>query len=453
MLRPLILILSLCFTQVFGHGEARGSSLPKCPESQSARYHMCFGTFTSADGDKYVGEFKDDKKNGHGTSTWADGDKYVGEYKDDKKNGHGTSTWADGDKYVGEFKDGKMNGQGTYTYADGRAEDCIFENDEEKSCKPAPPTVAKADKIDPNNQGDPDSKEAVKAVQSALKVLGYYSGRIDGDFGPQTKRAYARWRKARGYSGDVSDGEVTALMEEADKGGSGSNAAKILPASSGSGFAVTHSGHVVTNNHVIDGCQEVTIRANGESIKGRVISRDRQNDLALIKANFNPETTFAISNRNPKLMQEIYVAGFPFGHKISSSIKVTRGIVSSLSGIGDNFSNLQIDAALQPGNSGGPIFDSRGAVIGVAVAKLSLKLILEDFGTIPENTNFGVKSSVLVNFLDSNNVKYVAPSSRKKSLSDLGEFVSQATYHVHCWMTMAQINKMKSNKVMFSEFK
>jgi hypothetical protein len=73
--------------------------------------------------------------------------------------------------------------------------------------------------------------------------------------------------------------------------------------------------------------------------------------------------------------------------------------------------------------------------------------------TIPENTNFGVKSSVLVNFLDSNNVKYVAPSSRKKSLSDLGKFVSQATYHVHCWMTMAQINKMKSQKVLFSEFK
>jgi peptidoglycan hydrolase-like protein with peptidoglycan-binding domain len=79
--------------------------------------------------------------------------------------------------------------------------------------------AVKAEKINPKNQGEPDSKEAVKAVQSALKALGYDSGRIDGDFGPQTKRAYAAWREARGYSGDASKGEVTALMEEADRGG------------------------------------------------------------------------------------------------------------------------------------------------------------------------------------------------------------------------------------------
>ena len=58
---------------------------------------------------------------------------------------------------------------------------------------------------------------------------------------------------------------------------------------------------------------------------------------------------------------------------ISSGVKVTRGIVSSLSGIGDNFSQIQIDAALQPGNSGGPIIDIRGDVVGVAVSKLDLK--------------------------------------------------------------------------------
>ena len=70
-------------------------------------------------GDKYVGEFNDDKKNGQGTYTFADGDKYVGESKDDKKNGQGTFTFANGEKYVGEYKDDKYNGQGTYTFADG----------------------------------------------------------------------------------------------------------------------------------------------------------------------------------------------------------------------------------------------------------------------------------------------------------------------------------------------
>ncbi len=80
----------------------------------------CFGAYTvsseGSNGDKYVGEFKDGKMNGHGTYTHAKGDSYVGEWKDGKKNGHGTYTYASGNKYVGEFKDDKCNGHGTYTY-------------------------------------------------------------------------------------------------------------------------------------------------------------------------------------------------------------------------------------------------------------------------------------------------------------------------------------------------
>ena len=77
------------------------------------------GTFTSADGNKYVGEFKDDKANGQGTFSWINGNKFVGEFKDDKRNGQGTFTSADGNKYVGEFKDDKANGQGTFSWING----------------------------------------------------------------------------------------------------------------------------------------------------------------------------------------------------------------------------------------------------------------------------------------------------------------------------------------------
>ena len=108
-------------------------ALPQCPSDTAARWHNCFGTYTFADGEKYVGEFQDDKKHGQGTYTFANGDKYVGEHKDGQSHGQGTFTygqnseWA-GDKYVGESQDGKRHGQGTYTFADGTEQTGFFLN-------------------------------------------------------------------------------------------------------------------------------------------------------------------------------------------------------------------------------------------------------------------------------------------------------------------------------------
>ena len=78
-----------------------------------------YGTFTYADGSKYVGEWKNDKHDGNGIFTSASGNKYVGEYKNGKSDGYGTYTWADGSKYVGEWKNGQANGYATRTYPDG----------------------------------------------------------------------------------------------------------------------------------------------------------------------------------------------------------------------------------------------------------------------------------------------------------------------------------------------
>jgi len=96
-----------------------GWGLPPCPEDQTQGYHNCFGTFTSDDGNKYVGEWKDDKYHGQGTYTYANGNKYVGEFKNDKYHGQGTYTYANGNKYVGEWKDDKRNGHATFTFANG----------------------------------------------------------------------------------------------------------------------------------------------------------------------------------------------------------------------------------------------------------------------------------------------------------------------------------------------
>ena len=133
------LLRFLAFVLMVGSSYAQ-SNLPACPSS--GYRDNCFGTFTSADGEIYVGEFKDDKRNGQGTQTFASGSggyagewkdgkwngqgtstfkgtKYVGEFKDYKRDGQGTLTFATGEKYVGEFKNGNLHGQGTFTFSDG----------------------------------------------------------------------------------------------------------------------------------------------------------------------------------------------------------------------------------------------------------------------------------------------------------------------------------------------
>ena len=224
---------------------------------------------------------------------------------------------------------------------------------------------------------------------------------------------------------------------------------EVIPAASGTGFTVTSDGYIITNNHVINGCGDVKVHSAATAFSAAIISSDPLNDLALLKADFKPAATLPLGQKNPALMDEIYVAGFPFGSAISSSLKITKGIVSSLTGIGNNYAHIQIDAALQPGNSGGPIFNNKGNVVGVAVAKLDLKAVVEAFGVVPENTNFGIKSNVVSNFLAANNIATKKPNATAISKDELVKTVSDATYYLSCWMTVAQIKKMQSHKVLF----
>ena len=114
-MKNLSLKICLVIAALFG-SVGSGFALPTCPSDPSVSWHNCFGIHTFAGGNKYTGEWRNNKKNGQGTFTFANGDKYVGEYKDDKRTGQGTLNFASGNKYVGEFKDGNINGQGTKTW-------------------------------------------------------------------------------------------------------------------------------------------------------------------------------------------------------------------------------------------------------------------------------------------------------------------------------------------------
>lgn len=220
---------------------------------------------------------------------------------------------------------------------------------------------------------------------------------------------------------------------------------------SGTAFFISDKGHMITNHHVVNYCNITKVSYFGETGTAKILAYDRVNDLALLETDIIPKDKFDISNRDPKLLDDIYVAGYPFGKAVSSSVKVTKGVVSALAGSQDNYALVQIDAAIQPGNSGGPIVNTSGDVVGVAVAKLDFKDAMESYGVIPENTNFGIKSSILKNFTSANSIKNSEEEPKEISTEVLGEKIQNATAYVGCWTAETKIAAMKTVKTVFGQ--
>ena len=208
---------------------------------------------------------------------------------------------------------------------------------------------------------------------------------------------------------------------------------------------------MITNHHVVNYCNITKVNYFGKTGTAKILAYDRVNDLALLETDIIPKDKFDISNRDPKLLDDIYVAGYPFGKAVSSSVKVTKGVVSALAGSQDNYALVQIDAAIQPGNSGGPIVNTSGDVVGVAVAKLDFKDAMESYGVIPENTNFGIKSSILKNFTSANSIKNSEEEPKEISTEVLGEKIQNATAYVGCWTAETKIAAMKTVKTVFGQ--
>ena len=395
------------------------------------------------DGDKYVGPLKNGKPHGKGTLTTPDGDVYVGEFKNGEPYGKGTLTTKDGDIYSGDFTSGELEGEGTFTFADGYSITGNFSNgvpDGMFTASNPDGTKIIVEFID----GEPSTKNVTVIYLDGKKYLG---GWKDGSREGYGKMTYPDGTIQEGF---WKDDEFQFANKDSNPNNNNQNNLDVLPASSGSGFAVTSDGYVVTNHHVIDGCNNVEIINRGKAISATVVSFDSNNDLALLKSNFKPLHTFPLRRDNPYNLMDVYVAGYPFGYDISTPIKITEGIVSSLAGLGNNFSQIQIDAAVQPGNSGGPIIDSKGNVVGVVVSKLDLEKMMENYGVVPEGTNFGIKSNVVINFLESNNIELIEVNNKALPKKNLGQNISNGTYYISCLMTMAQINKMKEKKAFFS---
>ncbi|SVD73784.1 uncharacterized protein METZ01_LOCUS426638, partial [marine metagenome] len=178
---------------------------------------------------------------------------------------------------------------------------------------------------------------------------------------------------------------------------------KIYLAGSGTGFAATSDGHIVTNYHVINGCTQVAVHDQGKSFITTTITQDPKSDLAILISDLKPSIIYPLST-DLYLSDEIYSAGYPFG-RFRASVNVNRGIISALTGPDDDISKFQIDAGLNPGNSGGPIVDKMGNALGVAVAKLDEDYALEEYGSIPELFNFAVNSMMVIGLFRSQGIE------------------------------------------------
>jgi len=203
----------------------------------------------------------------------------------------------------------------------------------------------------------------------------------------------------------------------------------------GTGFVVSTSGHLVTNQHVIDGCiGDIQGSLTGEApVTLRVVSSDETNDLALLQAPGTFKDVAIIKDKAVRSGDSVVAIGYPFHGLLTSDFTVTTGIVSSLSGILNDTRFLQISAAVQPGNSGGPLLASSGEVVGVVAAKLNALKFVKATGNIPENINFAIKTGALRDFLDNSAVSYqTADSKTELKTADIARNARAYTLLVSC---------------------
>jgi S1-C subfamily serine protease len=212
-------------------------------------------------------------------------------------------------------------------------------------------------------------------------------------------------------------------------GGQQTSAQNLKLLSTGSGFYIAKN-RFVTNNHVIEGCLKLLVDDQPVS----VVAFDEAADLALLDTPVtNVASVASIRSTRPRLGEDAIAVGFPLSTTLGG-INISRGNISSLSGIGGRTSHLQFTAPTQPGNSGGPLLDETGSLIGVVVSKLSWQYGLKSSGQLPENVNFAVSASALKEFLSAYSIPYTeVRTGSKKSLPDVSDEALGFTRIVKCF--------------------
>jgi S1-C subfamily serine protease len=199
----------------------------------------------------------------------------------------------------------------------------------------------------------------------------------------------------------------------------------------GTGFYINAQGHILSNEHVAGDCSSLTIfLPDGTSTTGQVVAADEPNDLAVVLSQARPTASAVFTGSARYRPGDPVVAfGFPLSGTLSDTGNLTTGTISSMAGLGNDSSMVQISAPIQPGNSGGPLLDSSGHVIGV----VSSNLPRTRSGLVAQNVNFAIKETVAKAFLQSHRIPFSdGKNTATLSAADIGDLARNYAVRIHC---------------------
>jgi len=244
----------------------------------------------------------------------------------------------------------------------------------------------------------------------------------------QTKEMAAKWQPKSGVAVSADASPDTGKEEE--------KAPERPQRNAGSGVMVNNSGVVLTNSHVVKSCRNirVTLGDNGNSQAASVIARDDSNDMAVLNTTLRPADFARFRDGQPLRSGDNVVAvGFPLSSLLSREPNITAGVISAMNGLRGDKRHYQITAPIQRGNSGGPVTDMSGNVVGIVVSTLNAMKVADKSGAIPQNVNFAIKGDLLKKFLTDNKVDFVtAAPAAEKSVADVGDVVRKVAVYVEC---------------------
>ena len=223
------------------------------------------------------------------------------------------------------------------------------------------------------------------------------------------------------------------LAENYSKGIFDETPKKANATKTGSGFAITANGYIVTNCHVVEDSSKITLVRDGLEYPATIVAVDESNDIAILKISSSTSPIPLITSRKTKIGNTVYAMGFPNVQLQGLSPKFTSGLISSLTGLRDDPKHFQISVPVQPGNSGGALVDNRGNAIGVVTAKLSQKAAINTTGTIAENVNYALKSSyvlILLESLPEISDKLADENSSEMPSDKIAEKLQNSTYFI-----------------------